>query len=329
MANPPLHALPQCKTLAPGKPSERQLCPPDMHIRDEELERVTDGSLAGCIIRLVAGYNPEKGTFSRTRYSYQLFSGLELGWAHAACDAGGGAEVLTAIANKLPDVAAWAWGPDEAAKLKSEDYAQQVCDSFKNLDAQPQAGNWMLAGWHAIAGRGDVQNVYAEWYWDDVVNDVIKWMQDKGLRSARTLGAATRMSNTSRVQFKRLREAVETYGEQEGVTRALEGYGHPDRTEKLNTWPCFQGQIRSWPSPSDLKWSASAEVPKPEGMPVLPTEPGQTAPPAVTNVPGIRGALAKGLDAAKKHPWAIAAILAAGGIAVAAVLLKGKKKKRK
>jgi len=326
---PAVQGVPPCRDLS-GK---RELCPFDQHVADPEFEQATDGTLMGCLVRLVAGYDPDRRTFGRTRYSYQMFSGLEVGWAHAAGDAGQAQEVLSEIARQLPDVARFAWGEEGAALLADPEQADKFVRGLSDQNAHPQAADWLLGGWHAIAGRGDVQSVFTAWWHDQYVAPVVKWMQEAGLRDARTLAAGVRMNNSSRTKFKLLRDKVAELGEEAGRAAALEEYGHPDRTERINTWACFQGPVVLWPEPQHIAWNRSAAPERPPSFPEV-TQSGYAPPVSLTGQADVitaKGAqLASGLvERVRRNPLAVGGVLAAIGLAIAGAVLYSKRKPKR
>ena len=247
--------LPECTLLEAGTGGERTQCPQDMGTKDPELERVTANSLLGATVRLVGGYTPRTGRWSRTRISYMIFGqtssdGLVLGWSHLA--GSNAAEVIQAIAVRLPDLARQAW-PDHWKELQTKEGSNAVVRRFRGLTKQPGDMDWFLAGWSALSPLGPVQNVYAETWFKDHGAPVVSWMQANGLREARTFALGARLRNTSGDKLNDLKRSVASLGERAGVEEVLSGYKQ-DRVQKLNSWPEFQGEIEKWPEPSDLQW---------------------------------------------------------------------------
>lgn len=245
--------LPECTLLEAGTGGERTQCPQDMGTKDPELERVTANSLLGATVRLVGGYTPRTGKWSRTRISYMIFGrtsgdGLVLGWSHLA--GSNAAEVLQAIAVRLPDLARQAW-PDHWKELQTKEGSRAVVARFRGLTKQPSDMDWLLAGWSALSPSGPVQNVYAETWFKDHAAPIISWMKANGLKEALTFALGCRMRNSGK--FDSLRRSVSSLGEMAGVEAILSDY-EPDRVQKLNSWPEFQGEIEKWPEPSDLQW---------------------------------------------------------------------------
>jgi hypothetical protein len=246
-------------------------CPADYRTRDPEFVRVTEGSLLGAIVRLVAGFNPADQTFSRTRISCQVFKGLELGWSHLAGNKT--ARFLQAIAVQLPEVARYAWG-EQGAQFAQLSFATSFCDSFKGLLSFPQGTEWFTAGWYQIAARGDVQNVYLAQWADPHLTEPIAWMQANNLRSRALLATAVRTRNSG-APFTNLKQSIATLGEANGLASFLASYDQ-ERANKIRTWPEFQGQIEQWPTVSELNFGANAPVWPEVAAPVEIT---QTAPP--------------------------------------------------
>lgn len=305
----PLHPVPPCQ-LVQG----HEQCPADYRTRDPEFVRVTQGSLLGAIVRLVAGYEPSDQTFSRTRISCQTFEGLELGWSHLAGNKT--ARFLNAIALQLPEVARYAWG-EQGAQFAQLSFATSFCDQFKGKLSFPAGTEWFSAGWFQIAPRGDVQNVYLAQWADPHLTDAIAWMQANGLRQRQTLATAVRTRNSG-APFTKLKETIASLGEQAGLAAFLASYDQ-ERANKIRTWPEFQGQIDEWPTLAELNFGSSAPV-WPEVA--APVEISQTAPPIAKT----------GASAKPKWLWlslAGAGVLGAAGVAWWALSRKPKRRRRR
>jgi hypothetical protein len=230
-----------------------------MHTPDQNLESATAGTLAGAIVRLVAGYDPEKRTFSRTSRSFQINDKIDgLSWMHAARS--NAKELLHTLATNMPEAAIEAFGRDGAELLRS-DGVIGVVDSFDGFDEVPPGTEWLISGWHHLTSRPDIQQKIADWYWYDIVHGPISWMQNNGLTSRRTLAAAVRARNTSGTQLQALKDSVSQYGETDGVTRFLQGYKGGEYIPVIDGWPEFQGSVGRWPESSDLGWSSLETAP--------------------------------------------------------------------
>lgn len=270
----PLHPVPECFDVG-----NRVQCPRDYMQKDPMLEQATEGTLAGALIRIIAHYRPETGVWSRQSKSYQVFNGLDgLSWMHAARS--NAADVLQQIAVNLPEVAAYAWGPQQAERMKFKEYDEGLVDEYPK-GTHPQEKDWLLAGWHAIAGRPDVQRVITNWWWEDNVTKVLKWMEAEGLSRKATLAAGVRVRNTSHTLFNQLKKAVAELGEDIGVEQFMSTYKDGDYLSILKEWPVLQGDIITWPTPDDIQWPAAEGVPSggaPSGNGEVPSGNGDVAP---------------------------------------------------
>ena len=263
MANP--HPVPKCVTVM-----GHDQCPKDYGSRDDELERVTEGTMMGALIRVVAKYDPYNHTFDRTRICFQIFKNLELGWAHMSGGSGGNsADILYDIANRLPNAAAFAW-PDHAEQMKRRSYCDQIAADYKHKLKQLPEYNWLLAGWHQIAPYGDVQSGYTERWYKDIASKGVNWMRANGYKSRRVLAAAVRARNTSGTQLGRLQSLVREQGEEKGLQSFLVEYDHPKLSRAVWEWGIFDGSIDKWPEPSDIPWprSETAILPAVETVPM-------------------------------------------------------------
>lgn len=319
MANP-LHPVPQCQVLY-----GHDICPIDHRVRDEGLEAATEGTLAGCLVRLVAGYDAGDQTFSRTRYRWQVYNGLELGFADA--HNANAADVINRIAIDLPAVAAWAWGSDEAAKLANRDYARDLVSVVAGRNTHDPSLDWLLAGWSAIAGRGDVQRVYSDWWFRGYVDPIVSWMQERGLSDLQTLAAGVRLKNSSTTWFNRLRDQIAANGEAQGRALALAEYSSdkgPERAEAIQSWPCFEGAIGgAWPEAGQLRWG-NDPAPAPPSDLAVPWDPssGRSAPPVAG-----AGVISSVLGYARQHPILLGSA-AVGALLAGLWIALGKKKKK-
>lgn len=255
----PIHPVPECAQM-----TGRQQCPRDMSTEDTALETVTAGSLAGALVRLVAGWDPGRRTFSRTSRSFQIFKGLELSWMHAA--GSNAAEILWRIATMLPTVAASAWGQDEALKMQNRNYVDGIIAQFKGQTAMLPQYDWLSAGWAWASARGDVQQLIVNWYFGDIVKKAMDWMMANGLTQARTLAAGTRARNTSGTQLQKLKDAVASQGEEAGVQSFLQGYKGGKYIPDIDAEPAFSGEIAKWPSPADVAWPGGESIVAPFGQ---------------------------------------------------------------
>jgi hypothetical protein len=255
----PNHPIPPCELVF----NDHEQCPRDFNVRDPELVRVTQGSLLGAIIRLVGGYNPSTGLWSRTRISCQMNRWLELGWAHLST-VDNVADFLFALATRLPQVAEFAWG-EEGRKFAQLSYCTAFVQRFREQKVLPQGLEWFTAGWYQIAVRGDVQRVYLEEWWNHIAQPMT-WMQAQGFKSKRLLAAATRARNGS--DYPECKKLVDAEGEKLGLERFLtwwEGEGKSDRVAALRSWPEFEGDVEKWPTPDDINWGTALVWPETSG----------------------------------------------------------------
>lgn len=253
------HPIPPCELVL-----GHEQCPKDYKARDPELARVTEGSLLGGLVRFVAGFDPSAQTWSRTRISCQINDWLELGWAHMST-IGNVAQLLNAIALRLPEVAVYAWG-DKGRELAQLGFATSFVTEFRDKRALPAGAEWFTAGWYQIAVRGDVQRVYLDEWWPHVAQP-IAWMQANGYKSRQLLAAAVRARNTG-PDFDKLKQLCAASGEALGLQQFLvwwEGEGKEDRAQVVRSWPIFQGEITAWPQPSDLDWGTALVWPEVSG----------------------------------------------------------------
>lgn len=284
-------------------------------------------SLLGNVVLLVAGYNPENGTFERTRSSCQFFSGLELGWSHLAGN--GTARFLNNLATQLPEVARYAWG-EEAARFANLDQAKAWCDSIKDANSLPAGLEWFTAGWYQIAPRGDVQEVYLRSWAKPHLEDVVSWMSANGLRQRQTFAAGVRARNSG-ADFTELKSRVAKLGEQNGLSGFLDWWGTQSKTSRANavrTWQAFKGELGAGELDeaaliSTIDFGTAAPVWPSISSPVA-VSPGA---PLVTQTSG--GGSIAGMS--KRNLLIIGGAIAAVGAAWAGVyfLLPGKKKRRK
>jgi hypothetical protein len=327
MPNPPLHPVPACTQVGSW-----QRCPQsDFKGRDNAFEAATAGSILGGSIRLVAGYDPTSRTFNRTPIAYQITEGgPELGFAHMAHRSKGGSlvgnagQVVTDIAQQLPQVAAAAWGADEAARLRDGNYVNSLLDS--EIGGHKAQNDWFLAGWNWANQRPDVRAVQTARWYNDIALPAISWAMQNNITDGRTIAAAIRMRNSSATQLSRLKEAVATLGESGGRMKALNDYGHPDRTAKIESWPEFRNSVPPYPSLGDVQYGAAGPVPPAPGGQV----PGPGVP--VEGQPAVYAPAATGwgaLSTGAKAAIGIAAAAAIGGVGFLAYRMIGQKKPKK
>jgi hypothetical protein len=179
-----------------------------------------------------------------------IFDILDLGWAHMADT--NAAELLQAIATRLPDLAQKAW-PDHWQAMQTKEGSQAIAVRFRGLTTQPSDMNWLLGGWSALCTLGPVQAVYTDEWFRSHAAPVISWMRANGLRERRTFGLGCRTRNTSGTELDKVKRSVARLGERAGVDAYLSTYD-ADRVAKLNTWSEFKGNVDKWPTPSDLPW---------------------------------------------------------------------------
>lgn len=327
-----LHPMPSCRqrSMPDGSPGYEK-CPYDTNVQDPELTRVTEGNILGALMRFVGGYKPKNQLWSRSRMSAMSSPGgwIEFGWAHMARS--NGVDIIHDIATQLPEIAAFAWG-EEAARLRDKAYVETVLRKARGTGSMPTELDWLVAGWHQISRRGDVQDVYLRRWFNDIVAPVLKWMSSKGLRHGRTLAAGTRMRNSSGSWLKHLIRRVAELGEAAGVQKALSEYEkwkdpkmekpkrRSGRIRYVNETPAFQVARIGRVDPDQIDWA-------PEGPPPILEDPAGWIPTSGDS-PG--SALVGGVGA--KANWKVIGIaaLAAAGLGTAAYfLLKGKKKKKR
>jgi hypothetical protein len=326
-----LHPVPACT-----KVGNWWRCPQsDFKSLNPAMESLTAGTLLGASIRLVGGYDPATKTWNRTFQAYQITEGgPELGFAHMAHRntrqklVGNAGQVVSDVARYVPDLAQQAWGA-EAANLVSESYVNNILDSERG--GHKSQNDWFLAGWNWIMQQPAAQGVYTRRWFDDIARPAIEWSQRAGVSDARTVAAAIRMRNSSGAWLQKLKDAVARLGEGPGRDFALAEYGKPDRTEKINTWPEFQGSVPPYPDTADLGFPSSGtatagRTPEPPG-PGGPTVPVGVAP-AIPPIPGV-GAWATMSPTAKIVAGVVgAAIVGLGGFGVYRLVTKKKKKKK-
>lgn len=329
----PLHAVPLCSTLA--GPRKWVRCPDSDHnSKNAQFEAATQGTVLGGVIRLVAGWNPKSKTFSRTFQAYQITEGgPELGFAHMAHRnttqkmVGNAGQVISDIAKLAPDLAAAAWGPEEAVKLTSESYANSILDSERG--GHKSQNDWFLAGWNWVSQQPDGQRVYVQRWFQDIAAPAINWAASAGVQDAKTVAAAIRMRNSSGTQLGKLKDAVSRLGEEQGREYALAEYSHPDRTEAINTWPEFQGASTPWPNPSDLGYQA-APGPSGRGRTVISNGgPAGSYIPVSLPAPGWMPSQVSKMGTGMKVALAIGGVAAVGGLAYLGYRLTTKKKGKK
>lgn len=237
-------------------------CPPDHNVADPELLRATEGSLLGSIIRVVGGYKPERGVWSRTHRSAQISTNLELGWAHMASKVGDAQPIVFRIATEHPALSASAWGAMRAEVLQDELAVDEIFETFLHQKSLPDAVQLaFIDGWSVASQYAESQRIYAEQWFQDYCVPVITWMDGNGLKLRRTLATGCRLRNTSNVALGWLKDAVMAHGEAEGTRVALDRYrakrkSYVDDADKLEHWVEFDGEISRWPDPGDLDYDA-------------------------------------------------------------------------
>jgi len=229
-------------------------CPPDWHTKDSALESATSGSYAGALIRLVGGYDPATRQWSRTSRSFQIASTLELGFAHMA--RGNAADVLAAIGGQARELADSAW-PGHANELGTRAAADIVVARFGD-NTYPADLQWLVDGWAVAIGSKAGLILYCRTWWSQIVEPAIRLCKERGWTDGRTLAAAVRMRNSGKLGLLSKQLGSETSAR----LQALMEYGHPDRTERINTWQEFQTTFPPWPDlgPVETAIKGAAEL---------------------------------------------------------------------
>jgi len=247
-------------------PGVAMQCPPDYNMADPILQAMTEGTLAGSLVRLTSGYKPGSGKFSRGRSSAQISGDLEIGWAHAATKGKGwmGRDVLRKIAAEHPELAAAAWGPSFGRELATTAFSDEVIDLFldrSSLPADPRAMT-LLQGWNVISKTVPGQRVYAREWWRSKVDPQLANMRRLGWKNRRTLAALVRMRNSGKSGWI-LENASK--GEAAAVEEGLDRYAahkshYANDVERIRTWPEFQGVLSVSPKFTDLRYQGPSMV---------------------------------------------------------------------
>lgn len=260
-------------------------CPPDHDVADPVLEAMGQGSLAGLLVLLIAGWDRSTRRVSRPRWSAQISGDLELGWAHAATVGKSwmGRDVIRELARQLPELSATAWGADFANRLKTDAFSNEVIDLFLNQKALPEDPRAMLLiqGWNALSKTAPGQRVYASEWFRSKVYPMRREMEERGWTKIKTLAALTRLRNSGRQHMILNRTSL---GEEAAVEAGLKDYAaerssRKDDVERIRNWPEFKGDITAWPKWQDLNFQGATTVATP------PPEPGQTTPPNTPSQP--------------------------------------------
>jgi len=292
----PLHVVPRCAPAYSGGPEQ---CPPDFRTRDPWFAGKTANSLLGHLIRLVANYDPNDQTFSRTLCSFQANSWLEIGFAHFSRTRA--LKFLAEVAQKRPTIAAQAWGKDAAAKLSDGENGtllKQIKSDFEGRTTFPPGYEWLAAGWAAICRNPAIAQLYTQMWYQRYVSKAIEFMKNRGLQDKATLGLMVRLYNSGKDSI--MSDClVQNPGDEKAARQcAIEKYG---RSMPYLSDPVWQGTVSNWPRGSDVSWAGN-------GAGQQPASPPPRGGAAIEQLPG-QSALA-GLD--KKWLYAGAGILVAG-----------------
>lgn len=252
-----IHEVPQCETAAGHDQCPRDFLRPDPGM----LQALDAGGTEGMLIKIVAGYNPDNGTFSRTRCSFQTNQFLEFGWAHVSGRKS--SRWFRDLANDLPEVAAYAFGPDIVQYMQTQAFADELHSAFRGKTRMPSGWDWLSAGWAQICGRADVQRWYTRKWHAAYAQSAVNWARGANMRDMRYLALAVRMSNSAPAYMSTIREAWTQSGG--NAAQAFEiaaakyiadrsGSTRPGRVEMIKKIIPAGTPIDSWPDPDQVPW---------------------------------------------------------------------------
>lgn len=252
----PGHEVPPCERAAGHDQCDRDFLTKD----DPMAEALQRAGFAGRLVLLVSGYDPARNLFSRTRCSLQVNNHLEAGWAHFSGD--NTEEFFQRVAQELPQVARFAWGPEKAAEMATDSWVRQTYRDFDGRTKMPAGYEWLYAGWAQICGRRDVQELYTRVWWAKYAAPVIAWARSEGVRNQRYLALAVRMMNSAPAYISDIRatwraaggNAATAFEELAALYTAGGSNTRARRVDEIRELFSAGANVGSYPSPTDITW---------------------------------------------------------------------------
>jgi len=201
------------------------------------------------LLKLVSGARTKKGkmVFSRAPDSWISLDEFSIGFAHWW--AATAPELLAQIANRVPTLAAHAWGDEIAEKMTSEDWIASQIRAKRGKRPHQSRYDWLLAGWWEIGLHPDVIQVCIESWLKDYTPAGLRYMKEQGWRKATTLAGLIRVTNSRGAGGMRslLKKTMSKTGsgDENLVMETLffdeALYDHPNRWERIISMAEFHG----------------------------------------------------------------------------------------
>lgn len=249
----PAHPLPQ-KTEMWGYDH----VPKTWRKADPQFTAMTAPANVTCgLVRLVAGY--ENGTFSRGPDSVISLDTISVGIAHWW--AGTIPSLLSGICRAHPDLAAWAFGAEVAQKATSKAWLESVLGDDRGKGPLRPEVEWLAAGWYEIARHPRWVHAQVQAWLDKYVGAASQECAKHGWDSALALAACARLRNSGElglvddaIERLKTRDPMQVLAYVYNAPESQGGYDHPERWQKLTTWPHFKGKMPSRVSADDLDY---------------------------------------------------------------------------
>ena len=316
---PPEHPVPVAtpRDLANGG-SGYYRWPMDYRVADAHLDRVTGGSPAGELIRLIAGRSGD-GTYSRTPDSLITLDGYSLGhdhqWSEYAPDR------LAEVARASPAIVDWAWGSGAAGDLADPAYLRRILGVFRGKHtlaerdpARDPAYQWFAGGWWEVARHPAVLRVWLDGSLQKA-RATRSRIVDRGYGATdRRIALATRAANSYGVAglWSRLDERLAQGLDLDAALVDLYwgAYGQPDRYQTIaarfgdrvspaSAWTVEALNLDATPvirvDGSSPRWASASKspyAPSPAPAPKSPYAPSPSPAPAPSGVALVLGSIA-------------------------------------
>lgn len=230
--------------------------------RDPQATAMTEGSVAGSLLRLVGGFDRERETWSRAWDSWISLDTYSIGVAHWWAETAPG--LLARIAREEPILAAWAWGDDGAKLLDDPDKLRALTGTQRGKMPHRAELDWLLAGWYEIARHPRCVAIQADHWLGNYARKAWERMERYGWHRASSLAALARMANSGGLRhIDAARKRLGSRADESDVCELALGdgyYDHPERWDAILADPVLAGEVDSKPTADDLRLTGVAVV---------------------------------------------------------------------
>jgi len=199
------------------------------------------------LLRLVSGGHDERDRFSRSPDSWISLDELSIGIAHWWAETA--PKILSAIAQKLPGVAAHAWGTT-AISMRGIDWLRAQIRAKRGKRPHQAKYDWLLSGWWEVGQHPEVVELCARQWLSDYTPAGLALMRKYDWREGTTLAGLVRVTNSRgaggmKSLVKRAITKAGTHCEGEILPIVFNDedlYDHPERWEVITSLPHFEGR---------------------------------------------------------------------------------------